>query len=402
LLARLLQAGGVSLIASPGELVQELTTWMMQEIDLKRELANLSRLYRLAAGSPYEKVPNAYPDLSTARVLTAEFLSGVPVSEILIALRSGRPEELKRVEELGGVDWKQFAANLVRSTLGQIFRYQFFHADLHPGNLLLLPGNVIGYVDFGLCDELDEIVRKEQLRYLTAVYSSDVEQMFKALTEIVIPSDRADIEGLRMDFMAETRTWLGRSAGREIDDASSPSRLDRSPIAQWMIGVMRATRRHEYRVPTRILSMYRALLTAETVASSLAPGMDLPLVGREFFAALALEEAFQSLEPRKWQPILLNALALWRDSPGQLRQIVADLAEGRLTVKVEVSETQKTVRTRGRRVRLLVTSILSVGVALLITKTHLPELFGVSLAWPLYLALAVLYISTYFQWRRLR
>lgn len=400
-LARLLQVGGFSLIASPGELFRELRTWMMQEIDLNHELENLGRLYRLTVNSPYEKVPKPYPNLSSARVLTAEFLSGVPVSEILIALRSGRPEELERVKTLG-VDWNLFAANLVRSTLGQIFRYQFFHADLHPGNLLVLPGNVVGYVDFGLCDELDETVRKEQLRYLAAVYSGDVEQMFKALTEVLIPGDRSDVEGLRMDFMAETRTWLGRSASSAIDGGNSRSRTDRSPIAQWMVGVMRATRRHGYRVPTQVLSMYRALLTAEAVATSLAPTLDLRSVGREFFSDLAIEEAFHSLEPGEWQPFLLNVLALWRDLPGQLRQTVTDLSEGRLTLRVDVSESQKTAGIRSRRVRLLVTSILSIGIALLVTQAHLPKLFGVSLSWPLFGALVLLYISTYVQWRRLR
>ena len=399
--ARLLQMSGFSLIASPQELFQELRTWMMQEIDQKHELENLGRLYRLTGDSPYEKVPKPYPDLSSSRVLTAEFLSGVPVSEILIALRSGRPEESKRVKNIG-VDWKQFAANLVRSTLGQVFRYQFFHADLHPGNLLVLPGNVVGYVDFGLCDELDETVRKEQLRYLAAVYSGDVEEMFKALTEVLIPGDRPDIEGLRMEFMAETRTWLARSANSGIDGVNNRSRMDRSPIAQWMVGIMRATRRHGYKVPIQILSMYRALLTAEAVATSLAPELNLRAVGQEFLSALAVEEALHSLDPRKWQPILLNVLALGQDLPSQLRQIVADLTEGRLTVKVDVSETQKTARTRSRRVRLLVTSILSIGIALLITQARLPRLFGISLSWPLYGVLVLIYISTYFQWRRLR
>lgn len=400
-LARLLQMSGFSLISSPQELFQELTTWMMQEIDLNHELANLTRLYQLTLNSPYERVPKPYPDLSSARVLTAEFLSGVPVSEILIALRSGRPEELERVKNFGA-DWNQFAANLVRSTLGQIFRYQFFHADLHPGNLLVLPGSVVGYVDFALCDELDETLRKDQLRYITAVYSGDLEQMFKALTQILIPGERTDIEGLRMEFMAETRTWLGKSANNGIDGVNKRSQMERSPIAQWMVGIMRATRRHGFKVPTQILSMYRALLTAESVAASLAPELDVRAVGQEFFSALAVEEAFHSLDPAKLQPILLNMLALGQDLPGQLRQILADLTEGRLTVKVDVSETQTTARTRSRRVRLLVTSILSLGIAVLITQAQLPRVFGISLCWPLYGVLVLIYISTYFQWRRLR
>ncbi len=396
LIAQLLQVSNVGLFASPREIVQEVSSWMMEELDFKRELANMSRLYRLTAGSPYEVVPKPYPDLSSSRVLTAEYLRGVPVSEILVSINSGLRAETERVDRLG-IDWDYFAANLVRATLRQMFDYQFFHADLHPGNLLVLPGEGIGYVDFGLCDSLDETVRKEQLRYMAAIYNNDIEQMFRTMTDLLIPSDATDVEAFRKDFMAETRTMFVRRQESEQGEGA-----ERSPVAQWLIGIMRAARQHGYSIPTRILSMYRALLTAETVATRLSTRVNLRSVGREFFEELAVNDALRSLDPNSWRPVLLSVLSLWRDAPGQVQQLLSEMSEGSFTLRVNVTEAPKVNRARNRRARLLATTILSVGVALLLVRPQPPTPLGISLTWLLAAALALLYLLTYIQWRRLR
>lgn len=395
-LARLLELGRVSLVSAPSELLEELSGWMMQEIDLARELANLTRLYELGGRDASQKIPRPYPELSGPRVLVSEFLRGIPVSEILAANRSERQDDRDRVVELG-VRWNRLAENLIHATLTQVFRHHFFHADVHPGNLLVLPGDVIGYVDFGLCDSVDETVRKEQIRYLSSVYNTDIDQMFKSLTEVLIPGPNSDVQRFRMEFMAEAKTWLG-----ELGNAEDPSRAERSPIAQWMIAVMRAARRNGYLVPTRILSMYRALLTAESVATALSTDADLRRIGRDFFSRFAWEEAVRTIQPDNLQNLMLNAVALWKDSPAQLHQVLTDMAENRFTVNANVAEEPRVEIGRNRRSRLLVTSVLTIGVAILTTSPSLPAPFGVSLAWPFYAALAVLYLAVFVQWRRLR
>lgn len=400
LIARVLAVSGVRLVISPRELLEELSGWLMQELDFKRELANLTRLYQAASDSRAERIPKPFPEKSGSRVLTAEFLRGVPVSEIMAARRSGRPEELERVQRLN-VDWDEFAANLMEATLGQIFRYKFFHADLHPGNLLLLTGNTIGYVDFGLCDELDDTVRRSQLRYFTAVYNRNVEEMFRALTELLIPGERADLEGLRMDFLKETSGWLSRSR-TSVVERSKRKPGERSPVAQWLTGVMRAARTHGFQAPPRILSMYRALLSAESIANELAPGVNLRPVGQNFFASLAVEEVVQSLQPVRLQGLLLNILSLWRDSPGQIRQILTEFTEGRFLMKVEAAESSRVSRARDRRTKLLATAILSVGVALLAGQTPAQPWHRAPIREILYGVVFLLYVLAFIQWRRLR
>jgi ubiquinone biosynthesis protein len=400
-LARLLEMSGTSFIVSPREVVEELAGWLMQEIDFNHEIKNLTRLYDLAAGSRFQRIPRPFPDLSTARVLTSEYLQGLPVSELLLAVRSGRVDNKENADVLG-IDRDRLAANLLWSSLVQIFRYQFFHADLHPGNLIALPGDVIGFVDFGLCDDLDVTVRERQMRYLSAVYSADTNQMFNALTDILVPSDETDMDAFRAEFLAEISPYIRQGRNDQADPDDPDTGPDRSPAAKSMVGVLRAARRHKLHAPTRALSMYRALLTAETVAQQLGTRVDLRSVGREFFVNLQMEEALRVVEPDNVEATFLGMVSLLRDSPGQLNQILSELSEGRFEVKVTVSESPKVRRIRNQRLRLLVTSVLSIGVALLLIAPGLPALFGTSSRWPLWVVLILLYLSIFIQWRRLR
>ena len=395
-LARVLELSGASLVADPRDVVQELRSWLMQEIDFSHELANLTRLYHLAADSQTVRIPRPYPNLSGPRVLTAEYLPGVPVSELLAALHSGRSDQAERLGTLE-IDRNRVATNLLSAVLRQIFRYQFFHADIHPGNLLILPDDVVGFVDFGLCSELDPTVRDRQLRYLTAGYSGNSERMFRALAEILIPSDLTDMEAFRRDFLAETRNW----ASAAVADGRGASDRDRSPVTQYLIALMRTARRHRLEVPAGILAMYRTILTADTVARQLGARTDLNAVGRDFFGQLRMDETMLALEPENLQASVIGFLELLRESPDQLRQILGDLSDGRFTINVNNFETPKVAGAHNRRTRLLATSILAVSVVLLVTSASWPTIDGVSSRWIPTAILVLIYVWILFQWRRL-
>ncbi|HYC89912.1 MAG TPA: AarF/UbiB family protein [Thermoanaerobaculia bacterium] len=398
-LALLLELSGRSFIASPREVVEEFARWLAQEVDFTHELKNLERLYDLAAGSSFQKIPRPYPALSTQRVLTSEFLQGIPVSDLLSTLRSGRDRESGRVL---GVDRDRLAANLIRGSLVQIFRYQFFHADLHPGNLIALDEDAIGFVDFGLCAELDETVRERQMRYVAAFYSGDAERMFDAVSDILVPSEETDMDAFRADFLAELRVPISRGqSGRRAREETRDER-DRSPIADGMVAMLRTARRHRLHVPVRVLSMYKALLTAEIVAHELGASVDLRSVGREFFLELQRDEFVRAIEPDNLETSFLSGVSFLRDSPGQFRRLLTELSEGRYELNVKISEAPRVRRVRNRRLRLLVTAVLSVSVALLLAAPDLTVALGAYAKWPAWAALALLYLSIFVQWRRLR
>ena len=111
-------------------------------------------LRRNAAGDPFERNPRVLPNHTTTRVLTMEYLDGIPVLDIVSASRRNDVEFMDRLASRGH-DPRRIASRVVWNALNQIYRFGYFHADPHPANLIVLPGDAIGYVDFGIVGKLD-------------------------------------------------------------------------------------------------------------------------------------------------------------------------------------------------------------------------------------------------------
>ncbi len=390
LAARLVKRIDFPFPLTPADLADELAEWLRQEIDFTRECENARRLLDLTARSETQVVPFVYRHLSSPRLITYEYLEGVTISKVLAEMR-GTVALPASGPLLTAAERRDLAARLVVATLTQIFRLRFFHADLHPGNLVVLPGGKIGYVDFGLCDTLDDTVRANQLRYVAAVYTRDQARMFTALTGLLVARADSDFEGLRRDFLSQTR---------RLGDARRDN--GRSSAAGYIVGVMRAARNNRFAVPRQVLSLYRALLAVETLAKELGLPNALQQAGRSFIGELQREDALSQLFDRdKLQQILASTLTLARDGPGQIAQILADAAEGSVRLKVEVSDSGRTEAAQNRRARLLAAAILSVGVAVPLASNHLPSVFGLRMAWPLGALLAGLYLVCLSLWLRL-
>jgi ubiquinone biosynthesis protein len=357
ILAWILELTRNTAIVSPHEVVDELGRWMNDELDMKRELRNLARMHRLASEQRNMLVPRPHLELSAGRVLTAEYLPGVPLTELLRYARSKRPE---RIEALG-FDRSKLAANLLEAVLTQIFRFEFFHADTHPGNLLAMPDNVIGFVDFGLTEELDPSFRQGMIRYLTSVYSSDLEGMFRGLTDLLIPGGDSDPNQFRADFYEQSRRWR-----RERSETRRGVVGQDSPTSRYLVGVLRVARENHYSVPRGILSLYRALLTAETLASQLGGDVDLAEVGSRVFQEVQIETLIGAFRPENLPTALLEALQLARDGPGQLRQMLNDLVDGRFVLSVRTEESGKDRLEANARARLVAAALMVVALSLLL------------------------------------
>ena len=109
-------------------------------------------------------------------------------------------------------------------------------------------------------------------------------------------------------------------------------------------------------VPPRTLSLYRTLLTAESVATELVT-INFRDVTQRFFESLATDEIMKAIEPESLKPVLLNLFSIWRDSPLRIHEALSDLAEGRLRINAAVVESAKTASQRNRRTRLVAAAV---------------------------------------------
>ena len=141
------------------EPIGEFVEWTREELDYRREARYADKLRRNAEGNLQEKIPAVLWEPTTRRILVLEFLEGTTVLDYLRALGAGDEVSARRLRG-AGFDPDRFARHIIDNFLGDAFQHGVFHADLHPANLLVLPGDVVGYVDFGITGVLSRYSRR--------------------------------------------------------------------------------------------------------------------------------------------------------------------------------------------------------------------------------------------------
>jgi ubiquinone biosynthesis protein len=388
-LARFLETFRIGPLVAPTEVVDEIEDWLRQELDFARELDNQTRMYDLLHTDPRVRIPRPFAELSAARVVTSEYIEGIAFSELV---RRRGAAQRPRSGDLS-VDAAVLAENLLLSLFHQVFRARRFHADPHPGNLVAMPGSIVGFVDFGLVDTLPANTEEVQAAYLNALYNNDVHGMYVSIIRILEPTPDTDLEPFRRDFYEETQRWLARLE----DEAENVS--GRSTTGSYLIVLMRLARQHRMRVPRSILALYRTLLTAETVAYQIGGTATLRSVGRRFFAGFPIERLLRDLTPERVTASLMQLAEIARSAPGQVQEILSDLAEGRFVLAVRSDESERKRRANNRRTRLLALAIISTGVAALLTGADRLDPTLSTLLWTL---LAGLYAGIAVLWWRLK
>jgi len=189
--------------------VEEVAANIARELDFARELASLERTRADFAGDPDVRIPYPYAELCTPHLLVLEYLDGVPI------------HELERLRARGS-DLPALADRIARLYRRMIFEHGFFHGDPHPGNLLVLPGDRIGLLDFGLAKELPAGFGANLVQMFASALGGDAAGALAAGKALGFSLDGADPEaflrglaialGARHDF-AELRSVVGGLAG---------------------------------------------------------------------------------------------------------------------------------------------------------------------------------------------
>ena len=176
--------------------IEEFARWTADELDYLVEARQAALLHENAEGDRVERIARVYPDLTTSRVLTTELIEGIPLLDILRAVRDGDTAFLDALAEAGH-DLDRIARHLDWNMLNQVYVFGVFHADLHPANLFVLPGDAIGYVDFGIVGQLSDRLRRSLTRYGWLLFRGDIEAAVGELMRWIAPSTASDVASAR-------------------------------------------------------------------------------------------------------------------------------------------------------------------------------------------------------------
>jgi predicted unusual protein kinase regulating ubiquinone biosynthesis (AarF/ABC1/UbiB family) len=262
------------------EVIDELARWTREELDYTAEAANAATMRAAVRDERTEYDPEVVLDYTTRRVLTSERLDGIPLVEIIRDLRADREGAARRLRA-AGYDLDQAAANVVWNFLGQAYATGIFHGDLHPANLLLLEGNRIGYVDFGIVGRLPEAVHELLGRYAMRLFGGEADAAVDDFLQWLRPSASTDRAAARREMTELTERFL--------DDLEHATSGRRELLARYQIDLLSAARAYRMVIDPAVILYVKVVLTIDAVTSELAPSLDLQsLIGR-FFSALVIE-----------------------------------------------------------------------------------------------------------------
>jgi ubiquinone biosynthesis protein len=271
----------------PKQLVTEFCAYTLREVDLRREADNAETFAANFTDKPDVVFPEIYRDLSARSVLTMEFFDGIrPDSEEAQAL----PEEERRhLTDLG-------AESIIR----MLYRDGFFHADLHPGNLLILPGPQIGFIDLGMVGRLDEDLRRALLYYYFALVMGDADNSARYLAAIARPGPDANPAAFRGEVAEIANRW---KRGSSFEDYS---------LGQLILDSLSQGAQYGMYFPVELVLMVKALVTFEGVGHVLLPGFDVAEVSKRHIRTLFMNQ-FSPLrlltEGMRGAPDLVDAMA---------------------------------------------------------------------------------------------
>ncbi len=328
--------------------VEEFAYTLRDELDYTREGRNADRFRRNFAAEPALYVPQVFWEYTTRRVLTMEEIQGVKIND-LAAL------------DAADLDRRRVAENSVRIILTEVFEHGFFHADPHPGNFFVLPGEVIGLMDFGMVGRLDETLREALLRVALALIRQDSERLVDELLDLNIVSGRVRRRALKRD--------LDHLVVRYYD----------LPIKEWAAGqalndVMAIAFRHRLQLPTELTLLTKVIAMSEGLGAQLDPDFKLLEFAEPYLRRFWLQSRAPNYLARKMAQGMLDLADLSLGLPQRLRRLLSQLERGEVTVTSRHEGLDEALaelnRIANRLSMSILTAALIVGLALLMLIYH--------------------------------
>ncbi len=280
------------------EVVREFARWTEEELDYRIEARHASVLRSNAGGDPLEVNPRVHAAATTEKVLTLDYVDGIPVIDIVTAMRNQDAAFLEALAAAGH-DPRRIASHIVWNALNQIYRFGYFHADPHPANLLVLPGDAIGYVDFGIIGKLDDETT-DVLRYFAqSLFAGHTGKAVDEFMRFLTPSPRTDVAAARRDLIEAMKSYVESARVGPAGSAFSEDIFE--------IEMLAIVRQHSMALAPEAVRYLKAVLTAEAMVKELDPEFDLRAHENRFFGRLMQMEFGERLSPGRVGQWLLDA-----------------------------------------------------------------------------------------------
>lgn len=249
-------------IIKPGDIVAEFEKYTKSELDYVKEGKNLDKLYKNFLNDRTVKIPKVYWQYSTKKILTTDFIRGIRLSNF---------KKLKKS------DAKEIASNIANAVFKQVFIHGFFHADPHPGNILVLSSNRIAFLDSGIVGTLNESLKQGLTDLFIGLMDGNLDGVVDALLNIGVVEETINIDRLKEDI----RDSLGEYYSASLKDVN---------LAEVLNKCIAIAKKYNIKMPINFILLGKSIVTLEGVCSRLDPDFDIVKVSRPFVDRLFEEK----------------------------------------------------------------------------------------------------------------
>ena len=334
-------------VYQPANVVRDLAQTMRRELDFEREHRNMIQFRHLFEKNKQLKIPQPVTPLCSSKMLTMEFIDGTPV------------KEFGRDATLGG-RCDQVARQGAEIYLKMIFQHGFFHADPHPGNMMVMADDTIGLVDFGMVGRVSEDLRDSIESMLVAIVGQDVTLLTSLIKRVGKCPYRLDEASLSNDVA----DFVGQYSTQSMGD------FDMSGALRDFIDIVQ---RYKIVLPSEASLLIKVLVTLEGTGRLLNPNFSLMEIMKPFHRMLMIKRLSPMRQMRKMQRFYIGLESLAEAMPQRVNSILEQIQSGRFDVNLEHRRLGPSVN---RLVVGLLTSALFLGSSLMMSFKVPPVLFS--------------------------
>ncbi len=339
-------------------IVEEFATTLRGELDYVREGHNAERIARNLACEPGLRVPAIYWPYTTRRLLTMERIPGIKISDT-------------RALEAAGYDLPALSAAVLRLSIKMILEDGFYHADPHPGNLVVGPGGVIGLLDYGMVGVLDRQTRDDVLYMLLAIIAQDTDRVVDQMLALGIVGSTFELERMRRDV------------GHLL--SSAPATATQADIRRFLDGVLALAYRRQLIVPAPLVLMSKTIVMHEALARTCDPECDAAGILARQARLLALRANLPKAHAARLLPALQDLGRLALALPRRLHRLLLQAEQGHLSISIRLQDTDRILDSLNGLAQRLILAMVAAGF--IVGAALLLQTYGSSLRWLLALYL---------------
>ena len=341
-------------IYDPVALVREFARTIRREMDFSREGHTIEKFRDNFAGTPWMYFPRVYWGHTARGVLTMEFVDGVKVTD-----------RERLVQQ--GLDGDLIARRGADAFLEMVLSHGFFHGDVHPGNLLILPGNVICLLDYGIVGRLDEALKTFLTDILYAIVNRDMDEMVSLLLFAGDISDSLDSPGLKRDLSS-------------FIDGYYELPLKEIEVGRMLMEFIEIITLYSIRIQPDLMLLIKSLVLVESMGRSLNPAFDMVEHLKPFIEKALRQKYSPRSVSRDMNKMLLAYLNLARNLPRDLKSFINRVNRNKFKIDLEHRGLDKFTADFDRSInRLSISLILAamiIGSSIIMHTDKGPQLLG--------------------------